>query len=285
MNANSLPKTPVINQWLTDATRQLSTAGIPSARLDAEIILAHAINKNRAYLHSYPELSLEKNGLKSVNSLLKLRIERMPIAYITGKKGFYGRKFIVTPDTLIPRPESEDIITALKRILPSSTYQLPLIKLVDIGTGSGCLGITAKLEYPNLDVTLSDISDSALGISKKNAEMLSANVRIIKSDLLQNYDEMPDIIFANLPYVDTAWPRSPETIYEPSLALFAKNNGLAIIKKLIAQSSDSLATNGFLIIESDPIQHKSLIVFANKYGLTKTDEFNYTITFAKKVAC
>lgn len=279
MNANSQPPTPAINNWLIDAKRQLSNVGITSALLDAEIILAHTLKCNRTYLHAHPEQILDIQQCETADNYLKQRIARLPIAYIVGCKEFFGRQFTVTPATLIPRPESEDIITALKQLLPpTACHQLPT-KLIDVGTGSGCLGITAKLEFPKLDVTLSDVSIDALKIAKKNAKKLSADVAILQSDLLQNHKIKQNIIIANLPYVDPEWDRSPETAYEPSLALFADNNGLSIINKIVDQAGSLLEDGGYLIIEADPIQHYSIIEYAKKHSLILIIQMSYILTF------
>ena len=284
MNANSQPPTPAIKDWLISAQHQLSKIGITSARLDAEIILAYALEKGRTYLHTHPEQLIDAQQYIIANNLLTQRMGRVPIAYIVGHKEFYGRQFTVSPATLIPRPESEDIITILKQLLPPTTdlishFQTPNPCLIDVGTGSGCLGITAKLEFPKLDVTLTDISIEALDIARQNSDILSADVKIIQSDLLQNYPTKPNIIIANLPYVDQTWDRSPETIYEPSLALFAADRGRSIIYNLIDQASKSLLHDGFLIVEADPTQHDSLIKYAKKKSFTITDKLGYIITF------
>ncbi|NCQ54329.1 protein-(glutamine-N5) methyltransferase, release factor-specific [Candidatus Saccharibacteria bacterium CG11_big_fil_rev_8_21_14_0_20_41_19] len=275
MNANSLPLTPAFNQWLADASARLSNVLVPSANLDAEIILAHAIAKDRTYLHAHPEQIIDAVQIKKANEMLEQRLNRVPIAYIIGDKEFYGRQFITTPSVLIPRPESETIIDLLKEILLPITYYLPPTKLIDIGTGSGNLGITAKLEFPNLDVTLTDVSGDALKIAAKNSIELSVDVKILQSDLLENYSEQVDIIIANLPYVDKVWERSTETNYEPDLALFANNHGLSLIERLIAQSEKTLVPGGYIILESDPIQHKTLIDFANKKGLSLIKQQDY----------
>ena len=122
MNANWQPRTLVIKDWLDSACRQLSDIDIPSARLDAEIILCHALNQNRTYLSAHDTDIIDKKTLTIADNYLLQRLNRVPIAYIIGYKEFYGRKFIVNPDTLIPRPESEDIITILKQLLPTTTY-------------------------------------------------------------------------------------------------------------------------------------------------------------------
>lgn len=263
MSANLLPQTPVIKDWLADATRRLTSAGIPNAHLDAEVILAYTLREDRTYLHAHAEKIIDAQLCELANSRLDLRLDRVPIAYIIGYKEFYGRQFMVTPATLIPRPESETIIDVLSDILGKIPgYQNLRFKLIDVGTGSGILGITAKLEFPDLNVTLSDISNHALKVARKNAKRLSAKVTVMQGDLLQKYALKPDIIIANLPYVNRTWQRSPETEHEPALALFAENDGKATIEKLITQASSSLAPDGYLILEADPSQHDSLIEFA-----------------------
>lgn len=284
MNAKSTPQTPAIKDWLKAANKQLVLAGITSANLDAEIILSSAIGQNRTYLHAHPEKVIDNDQLNIANSKLELRLKRIPIAYINGHKEFYGRDFLVNKDTLIPRPESEDIIEILKTILALYfNSHIPIAKLVDVGTGSGCLGISAKLEFPELDVTLVDISSDALKVASQNAKSLSADVEIVQSNLLQSYVKTPYIIIANLPYVDQEWDRSPETDYEPSLALFADDNGLSIIKDLIIQASVKLVNNGYLLLEADPIQHNSIITFASKYQFKLKIQKNYILAFTKTI--
>ncbi len=268
---------PTINAWLNSAKNQLIINNIPSPVLDSELILAHAYNKSRTYLHANNELEIPHDISSIADKNIKKRSNHMPIAYITGHKEFYGRDFIITSDTLIPRPESETIIDVLKQI-PTSHFPIPNPQLVDVGTGSGCLGITIKKELPNMSVTLSDISDPALQIAQINADNNSAVVKIINSDLLKNIDMIPNIIVANLPYVDKSWQRSPETNYEPSLALFAQDGGMQIIKRLIDQANNKLAPNGYLIIEADPEQHEQLINYSEKKSFKLIESIGYIIT-------
>lgn len=282
MNANLLPQTPAIKGWLLNASQQLSDANISSPNLDAEIILANSLQQSRTYLHAHPEQMICSTNYIIANKYLRLRLNRTPIAYIFGNKEFYGREFLVSSDTLIPRPESEDIINVLKKFLLSTTYYLQPTKLVDIGTGCGCLGITAKLEFPSLEVTLSDISAEALKVATQNVKKLSADVTIICSDLLQKYNSKPDIIIANLPYVDSNWVRSLETDFEPKLALFADDQGMSIIKKLIIQAKGLLKSDGYIIIEADPSQHNSLEKFAKQYSFRIDSRLGYAMSFKRQ---
>jgi len=271
-----MPQMLTIKEWLEFASKKLSLAGIPSHKLDAEILLADSLGVEKTYLHAHPEYTINKSKHRLINKRLNQRLKRLPIAYILGKKEFYSRDFKVNKNTLIPRPESEAIIDSLKNIIKNNDN----IRLVDVGTGSGCLGITAKLEFPKINVTLLDKSSKALKIAHLNAKLLSADVRIKKNDLLSKYKENLDIIIANLPYVDKSWDISPETVYEPSLALFADDNGQCLIKKLIYQASGLLNDSGLLIIESDPIQHEALINYSNKFNLKLLCKDNYVLTFS-----
>jgi release factor glutamine methyltransferase len=282
MNANS-PQNLSVKDWVDDATRELVFAEIPSARLDAELILAHTIRQNRSYLHAHPEHILDARQVEIATARLALRLDHVPVAYIIGHKEFYGRRFRVTTATLIPRPESEVLIELLDQAVPKNAALLaeqPL-KLIDVGTGSGILGITAKLEHPELDVTLSDTSRHALKIAQQNADELKAEVSILRSDLLTNYPFVADIIIANLPYVDIEWERSQETDHEPAEALFAGQGGKALIYELITQTRDKLAIGGSLILEADPEQHKDIIAKAKENGLLLQEQEDYGLLFQK----
>lgn len=279
MSANLPLPTPAINAWLDQATVQLAATGIESARLDAELILSHTLRKPRTYLHAHNDELLSERSTEVANARLRLRLDRVPIAYIIGHKEFYGRTFKVTTATLIPRPESEAMIDILKSLIPASYSLLdePPLNLVDVGTGSGCLGITAALELPRLSVSLLDISRHALTIAEQNAKLHHAAVSIIRSDLLAQYPLRPDIILANLPYVDPEWPRSPETAHEPSVALFAADQGLALIKKLIVQAAVRIAPHGYVLLEADRSQLTDIRHFAAKYGFKQVKRDGFII--------
>lgn len=283
MNENSQPQMPAVKDWLHTATNQLKEAGIPSARLDAEIILAHTLRRSRTYLHAHDDEILGDRDEEIANARLLLRCDRTPVAYIIGHKEFYGRRFKVTPSTLIPRPESETVITLLKELLPKglSLIQEQPQRLVDIGTGSGCLGITAKLEMPELSVTLCDISNHALNVAKTNAKNLEADVTILRSNLLADYPFAPSIILANLPYVDPQWERSPETNYEPKEALFADDSGLALIKQLIDEASVRLTKDGLVLLEADPRQHSAIARYAKSHGFAVRGHRDFIVVLEK----
>jgi release factor glutamine methyltransferase len=265
MNANLRLKglvnnNTVIADWIFQATKSLTACKTPSPRLDTEVLLAHVLRKSRTWLHAHDDAVLSRAQLEAANACTQLRADNVPVAYIIGHKEFYGRQFLVTPATLIPRPESEAIIDVIRPLL--SDHQ----RLLDVGTGSGCLGITAKLEHPKLSVTLSDIDQSALDVAQENASRLSADVSVICSDLLSDVLGTYDIIVANLPYVDPAWETSPDIAHEPPLALFADDRGLAVIKRLIMDAAHHQAPKGYLILEADPCQHDEIISFGMERG-------------------
>jgi release factor glutamine methyltransferase len=265
MNENSRFQALTIKSWLDSAKLELKNHGIQSYNLDSEIMLSEIISKNRTFIHAHPEFKINLINLTRLNKLLKLRLKSYPMAYILGRKEFYGRDFAVNESVLIPKPETEIFIEYINEIAKDKQ-----MSLVDVGTGSGCIGISAKLENPNLRVTLSDISKSALKIARKNAKKLNADVKFASSNLLNSLPRNFDIVVANLPYVDINWQVSTETHHEPKLALYANNSGLELIEKLIDQVSSE-----YLILESDTRQQDKIIKYANtkSYHLIKKSDF------------
>lgn len=283
MNESLLPKTPTCDEWLRQASTRLAKAGVDSARLDVELILAHTLRKPRTYLHAHGEVVLNNRQTTIANARLELRCNQTPIAYIIGHKEFYGRLFKTTPAALIPRPESESFITVLKNILENnSTSHRPKLHLVDVGTGTGCLGITSKLEWPELDVTIIDNSTYALTLAKENASLLGAKVHVTKNDLLSSYGLPVDIIIANLPYVDRSWDISPDTQAEPAEALFAEKGGLSLIYRLLDQTVLLLRSGGYVLLESDPRQQDSIIDYAKSRNLKHCKTEGFITVFSRQ---
>ena len=238
-----------VNSWLNST---------PINRLDAELILSHTLGVERTDLHTHPERSLSSGELMRANAFAMRRQSDEPLAYITGYKEFYGRLFTVTSDTLIPRPETEALINVAKHLKPA--------KILDVGTGSGCIAITLALELPETEVDAVDISESALKIARQNAQNLDAKVHFFVSDLCKNAARY-DLIVANLPYVDRNWSwLSPELKYEPKSALYAEDGGLALIKKLIKEAPEHLKDGGHLLLEADLSQHQKIADFATETG-------------------
>lgn len=270
-----------ISKWLSEATTQLKDAGIESGRLDAELLLSCAIDKPRTYLHAHSDEQLDTATIKKADEMLVQRCNHVPIAYIFGFKQFYGRDFAVTHDTLIPRPETEVLIELSKKYSPGGA------KILDIGTGSGAIGITLQSELPSATITLSDISEPALNVARKNANrLLDKTLHVVKSDLLQNWigrtDFQYDMIVANLPYVGRDWDISPETTAEPDLALFADDNGLHLMEKLITQAADILKPGSYLILEMDTRQVEPITEFADNHEFDVIETHPFTIVLLRK---
>ena len=252
-----------VSSWLKAAKKQVD-------RLDAELILAYVLRVPRTFLHAHPDYEINEEEQKQADSFLERRKNHEPFAYITGRKEFYGRFFKVTRDTLIPRPETEALIDA---ILPLKPH-----KILDVGTGSGCIATTLALELPDSEVEAVDISDNALIVARLNSQFNGAkNINFYQSDLLSNTGKY-NLIVANLPYVDREWDwLSPELEFEPETALFAPDHGLFLIKKLIEQAPDHLNKGGYLILEADLSQHQKISDFARdfhfetKRGARKSD--------------
>ena len=214
----------------------------------------------------------------------------LPKAYKNGYQDFYGRDFLVTPDVLIPRPETEQIIDAVlnlagKPYLPGVSPSLRVLPenpvILDVGTGSGCIATTIKKELPEAKVYATDISEKALKIAQKNADKHSAPISLIISHLLNNVKFTPDIIVANLPYVDENWDwLDKEALsHEPSIALYTKDHGLKLIKELI-----NTANSKYLILEADPCQHYEIINYATKKGLQHLETRGFILTFCNPQA-
>ena len=203
---------------------------------------------------------------------------------------FYGRDFTINQDVLIPRPETEMVIDAVLNLVgkpylpgvkPSKAILPQNLTIVDVGTGSGCIAVTLKLELPKSTVIATDISEKALKVAQKNADKMGAEVVFMQSDLLNEVEVTPDLVVANLPYVDESWEWiDKETLSrEPRIALYADKGGLALIYKLI----DQVAERGIkhLILEADPSQHQQIITYAKKKGLTRRETRGFIIYFSE----
>ena len=246
-----------IKEWLENEKAKYGDAP-DFLNLDLEIILVKVLSvEDRSFLTLHQDDSLNEMQVKLANNHAKERfIDEKPLAYIFSEKEFYGRKFFVDPRVLIPRPETEEIIDAVKNVADKNA------KILDVGTGSGVIAITLKLEIPEAEVMASDISDDALDVAKRNAKELGAEIDFVKSDLLNDIEDLPDIIVANLPYVDKNWDWTSESLrFEPKEALFAEDGGLLEIKRLIAEICEQLSNLSkemYLFLELDPSQKSVL---------------------------
>lgn len=248
-------------EYLSAQTQHLRQSGIETARLDCLILLEDELGISRAHLLAHGELQLSAGQLGTLNKKIAQRAKHIPLAYIRGKTAFFGREFMVDRRVLVPRPESEAIIELLKT-LPLGDH----VHIADIGTGSGCLGITAALELPGATVQLCDISAGALSVANQNARQLGAHVISKQQDLLGNKPANYDVVLANLPYVPDNFPVNQAVRSEPAQALFAGVDGLDLYKKLWRQLADSRHRPRFVLTESFANQHHALATLARHAG-------------------
>lgn len=237
MKSKRPPKTLSIKEALAAAAASFSKASLDSPWLDAELLLAHILKKDRSFILARPEFLLDAKQLKALYQLIKKRLAYYPIAYLLSHKEFYGRDFLVTPDVLVPRPESELMVDLTKELRgPDRT-------LIDVGTGSGCLAISLSPFFEN--VLALDISTKALAVARRNGRSHKAkNIRFLKSNLLSAIPLASGIvksaqrlvITANLPYLTAAEIKKEKTIKrEPRLALYGSRDGLALYRNLAKQ--------------------------------------------------
>ncbi len=250
-----------VKSWLENNTKKLEEAGVNNPRLDLLILLEKTLGKNRAIILANTDYELTNSELAMLSVDLNKRTDREPLAYILGEKYFYGRKFFVNDSVLIPRPESESFIDLLKQRGHDAT------SLLDIGTGSGCLAITAKLELPNLCVSATDISEKALLVAQKNATEKNAAVSFYKANLVPDGNTKYDFVLANLPYIPKGMQLEKELEFEPKEALFAENDGLELIQNLIGLLPKILNNNGMFLCESLVIQHSLVKQLAARHNL------------------
>ena len=239
-----------INSAINKGSKYLKSKSIPNSQLDAEILMANTINKNRNYVLLNSTNFLNEKDINNFNKLIKKRSLGSPIAYLTNRKFFWNSEFVVTKDTLIPRPDTEVIIeNAL-----SLTKQKNKINILDIGIGSGCILLSILRERENFYGTGIDISKKCLNISKINAINLKVNSRLklYKSDVDKFNLGKYDLIISNPPYIkkhSLKYLDNSVVGFEPRKALDGGLDGLSEIRKVIKKSSDLIKKNGIFILE------------------------------------
>jgi release factor glutamine methyltransferase len=259
---------------------KLREASVPSFTLSAELLLLHVATRDRTWLYSHPEENLPQEITDRFFALIARRAEGEPTQYLTGKQEFWGLEFEVTPDVLIPRPETEHVIeVALDRLAlrelragrPQKTIGEGL-RIADIGTGSGCIAIALAKELPKAEFVATDISRAALEVAGRNAVRhgVGGRIRFVQDDLLERSGEewmtsgesavplLFDLVASNPPYIGR---REEPTLarevrdHEPEIALFGGEEGYELYGELIAQAASNLKPGGLLVLE---LGHDSL---------------------------
>ena len=256
-----------IQSAITEGTRILKNEYISTAQIDSEIIMMKVIGKDKKYiiLNNYEDLGLEK--LNNFKKLIKERSHRKPIAYLLGKKSFWKYEFLVSEDTLIPRPDTELIIETILKI----TKIRNKISVLDIGIGSGCILLSILKERKNFIGTGIDISKKCLNISKINANKLNVNnrIKLYKSDVDKFALGKYDLIVSNPPYInklDLKYLERDVVRFEPKLALDGGLDGLSEIRKVIKKSSELIKKNGKFILEIGFNQKNKVINLLKEKG-------------------
>ena len=259
-----------VGNLLIAATDQLTTANIITARLDATVLIADLLDQDRAAVLAHPEQELTIEQTNQLQTMLERRAQHEPLAYIREKAEFFGRTFYVNHRVLVPRPETETMIETLRALkLPPAT------RIADIGTGSGCIGITAALEVPRSHVDVYDIDPDALAIAKHNARLHHSKLQFHQGNLLEKAWNNYDVILANLPYVPDSYPINEAAGFEPKIALFGGPDGLRDYRTLFQQIAALPHQPTWILTESLPSQHHGLATLARHYGYTlqETNDF------------
>lgn len=261
--------------------------------LDAEIIAQNCFapeGSDRSWLVAHDGFCPGWSRRSQADEMVRQREEGIPLAYIMGKKEFYGRDFVVTRDVLIPRPETEALIDIIKGLdLPRQP------RFLDVGTGSGCIAITLALEFPQAKVYASDLSTEALTVANENDVQLEGRVEFMHSDMLDEISLLTlgpfDVLVANLPYVDPRWDfiDTEALAREPVMALYAMGEkGLAMYRRLfngiyegdyVGNVHPELTSVRRVVVEADPCQHKDLMKMAQEYGWKVFAKQGYGIGF------
>lgn len=263
---------------LKQAMARMRAASVPSAALAAELLLMHTLGRDRAWLYAHPEHTLDAATAERYFSLIARRAAGVPTQHLTGRQEFWGLEFEVTPDVLIPRPETEHVVeVALARLVPPDGNARAAgvadgsgLLIADVGTGSGCLAVALAHQLPGARIAATDISAAALALARRNAARhgLAERIEFIESNLLDCFLNAPlvsprsslsfDLIVSNPPYVSlaarAALPREVRE-HEPAVALFAGETGAELYPPLVAQAARLLRPGGALVVE---LGHDSL---------------------------
>jgi release factor glutamine methyltransferase len=233
---------------LQQGTALLEKEGIGAPRLTAEILLCHALRCEKSYLYAHGSDELIERAWIHYGRYLSERLQGKPTQYITGKQEFYGRDFRVTPDVLIPRPETEHLVETAVKAIKAHSYR----RILDVGTGSGAIAVSIALETDQF-LCASDISTAALRVAEQNRATHQARVAFFAGDLAEAVRPGSlDLLVSNPPYVpgaDSANMQREVRDWEPHVALFAGSTGLEIYRRLIAQAEHAVCSGGQLMME------------------------------------
>ncbi len=266
---------PTIAETLKEASEHLRAASVANDLLDAQTLLAEALGQDRTYLIINFNQQLTEDVLSKFQAMIRRRAAGEPLQYITGHQAFFGLDFEVTPDVLIPRPETELIVEETVRLVQQNRIARPTI--VDVGAGSGCIAVTLARELSNARVIASDLSLAALRVARRNAARhdLESQVGFVASDLLDAFAEesFADFILSNPPYVSKEeMPTLQREVrdWEPRLALTDSNDGLSLYRRLLKDSPSRLKPGGHLICEMGYTQSEKITAMVDRETWAET---------------
>jgi release factor glutamine methyltransferase len=246
---------------LSQSAGDLEKAGIPSARLDAEVLLSFVLGCDRLEFYKNPARFLEETQLAEFRKLVSRRLRCEPVAYINGRKEFWTFSLKVNKEVLIPRPDTEVIVEEVLNFCRNGVHGQP--RILDIGTGSGAIALALAKEIPGSRIIATDISAGALEVAAENARNLglSGQIDFLLGDLFEPVQGLFDIIVSNPPYIAAAeYEELPAGVkdYEPRAALLAGRRGTEFYEKLISQARDYLNDSGWLLLEIGAMQESSV---------------------------
>jgi len=232
------------------STDYLQKHGSESARLDSEVLLAHALGLRRLDLYLKFDRPLHDPELSAYRALVARRGKGEPVAYLVGHKEFMGLDFEVTPDVLVPNPDTEVLVQ--RAVAIARDTERP-VRVADVGTGTGCIAIAVAHYAPNTQVWASDVSAEALAVAARNVSrhQLADRVRLHQGDLMGGLDGEFDLVCANLPYVASAARLPAEVTAQPGHALYADEGGAALVRRLLAEAPARLRPGGRVLAEID----------------------------------
>ena len=241
-----------LKQALQSAIQQLGQAQVGSPRLNAETLLMFVLGRDRAYLYAHGERVLSAEEILRYQQLTAERARGVPAQYITGHQEFWGMDLLVSPAVLIPRPETEHVV---ETVLELSQGRAGNIRIVDVGTGSGCIALALAKELPQAEIHATEISATALEVARANAarHQLAERVHFHQTDLLNDIAGMQfDFVVSNPPYVGESEKDTVEAQvrkFEPQIAVFAGETGMEVFAKLIPQALKVLSPGGWVVME------------------------------------
>jgi len=256
-----------IRELLKVTTDYLSEKDISSPRLNAEVLLAYQLQIDRLRLYLNLDKPLTEKEISGYRALIKRRVERCPLQYITGTQEFWSLDFTVNRNVLIPRPETEILVEQALGILKKSSFNNDRPMILDLCTGSGVIAIVLAKELPQSRIWAADISSQAIEVANLNAERhnVSDRIQFRQGDLLSSVDELSfDMIVCNPPYVAIEeYPQLPKEVrdYEPRIALDGKKGGMFFIEKILQHAMDYLVSGGWILMEMAPLQTQHVIEY------------------------